>query len=76
MNKNHTNRKLLQKGVFYLAGTVPLLFLGPIVIYNAFTNQNHPFFYVVLSVGCIICLLAMFLIFKGLNNIMKSIFGN
>ncbi len=34
-----TNKQLLSKGIKYLSGALPLLFIGPSVIYNAFMNQ-------------------------------------
>lgn len=75
MEPQGTNRKVLQKGVTYLAIALPLLFLGPIVIHSALKNQANPFFIPVFGVGCIVCLSSMFLLFKGINTIMKSLFG-
>ena len=71
----HTNRDLLNQGIKYLAWALPLLFIGPTVIYNAFINKDNNWHYLVLAVGIIICFFAMFLMFKGLNTIMKSLFG-
>jgi len=77
MEEQHTtNRKVLQKGVRYLAITLPLLFLGPIVIHSSLKNQGNPFFIPIFGLGCILCLLSMFLLFKGINTIMKSLFDN
>lgn len=70
-----TDRKLLHRGVKYLAITLPLLFLGPIIIHSALKNQDHPFFIPVFGIACIICLLSIFLLFKGINTIMKSLFS-
>lgn len=71
----HTNRDILNQGIKYLAWALPLLFIGPTVIYNAFINKDNNWHYLVLAIGIIICFLAMFLMFKGLNTIMKSLFG-
>jgi len=71
----HTNRDVLNQGIKYLAWALPLLFIGPTVIYNAFINKDNNWHYLVLAVGIIICFFAMFLMFKGLNTIMKSLFG-
>ncbi len=70
----NTNKKLLLKGLTNLAGSLPLLFLGPIVIYSSFNNNKHSLYYLVLSLGIIICILAMFLIYRGIKIIMKSLF--
>ncbi|WP_220485312.1 DUF6095 family protein [Myroides sp. WP-1] len=75
MEPQGTNRRVLQKGVKYLAITLPLLFLGPIVIHSSLKNQSNPFFIPVFGLGCIICLSSMFLLYKGINTIMKSLFG-
>lgn len=76
MEQEHkTNRKLLVKGVKYLMITLPLMFLGPLVINSAFKNQAHPFYYVVLGLGCLICITSMLLFFKGLQTIIKSLFS-
>ena len=69
-----TNKSVLAKGVKYLAGSLPLLFLGPVVITSAFKNENHPLYVYVLVLGIIIALAAMFLIFKGMTTVLKSLF--
>jgi hypothetical protein len=69
-----TNKSILAKGVKYLAGALPLLFLGPVVITSAFKNEKHPLYIYVLILGILIALAAMFLIFKGINTVLKSLF--
>ncbi|CAH0335301.1 hypothetical protein FVB9288_00936 [Flavobacterium sp. CECT 9288] len=71
-----TNRELLSKGVRYLAGALPLLFLGPTIIHNAFMNKQNIWHYLVLSVGVIVCFIAMYLMYVGLKTIMKSLFND
>ena len=58
-----TNKELLGKGIKYLSGSLPLLFIGPSLIYNAFMNQHTNWHYLVLGIGIVACLSAMFLIF-------------
>jgi hypothetical protein len=69
-----TNKSVLAKGVKYLAGALPLLFLGPVVITSAFKNEKHPLYVYVLILGILIALAAVFLIFKGINTVLKSLF--
>lgn len=69
-----TNRKILAKGIKYLSGALPLLFMGPIVINSAFKNQDSPYYEIVLGVGILLCGLAIFFMFKGVNTIVKSLF--
>ena len=71
-----TNKELLSKGIKYLAGALPLLFLGPAVIYNAFMNQQNVWHYLVLAIGIVACIAAMYLMFLGLKTIMKSLFND
>jgi hypothetical protein len=71
-----TNRELLSKGIRYLAGALPLLFLGPAIIHNAFMNKQNIWHYLVLSVGVIVCFIAMYLMYVGLKTIMKSLFND
>ena len=69
-----TNRNLLSKGVQYLSGSLPLFFIGPSVIYNSQMNLQNKWHYLVLAIGIIFCLGAMFLAFWGIKTIMKSMF--
>ena len=69
-----TDKNILSKGVKYLSGALPLLFLGPVIINSAFKNEKNPLYPYVLALGIIIALAAMFLIFKGITSLVKSMF--
>lgn len=69
-----TNKQLLVKGVRYLAFALPLMFLGPSVIHSSFKNKEHPLYIPILGLGIIFCMLSVFLMFKGIQTIMKSLF--
>ncbi len=71
-----TNKQLLGKGIKYLTGALPLMFLGPSLIYNAFMNQHTNWHYLVLGIGIVACLSSMLLIFLGLRIIMKALFND
>jgi hypothetical protein len=71
-----TNKDLLNKGIKYLVFALPLIFTGPSVIYNAFMNKHTNWHYLVLAIGCIMCLGAMFLIFLGIKTITDSLFND
>jgi hypothetical protein len=75
LKKMGTNKELLSKGIKYLGGALPLLFIGPSIIYNAFINKQNIWHYLVLAVGIATCLGAMYLLFLGLNTIMKALFN-
>lgn len=71
-----TNKEQLSKGIKYLAWALPLLFIGPSVIYNAFMNKQNVWHYLVLAIGIMACIGAMYLMFIGLKTIMKGIFND
>ncbi|APG58953.1 DUF6095 family protein [Christiangramia salexigens] len=70
----HTNKKILATGVKYLAGAIPLIMIGPSVLYSAFNNQNHPYYIAVLIIGILVSFAAIFLMFKGIMTIIKALF--
>ena len=69
-----TKKELLGKGIRYLFGALPLMFIGPSVIYNAFMNKQTNWHYLVLAIGCILCILAVFLAFKGIKTLTDALF--
>ncbi|MFC7772595.1 DUF6095 family protein [Flavobacterium sp. GCM10027622] len=72
-----TNKVVLYKGIKWMGYALPLLFIGPSLIHMSFKNQQHPMYIPILSLGILLCVLSIFLIFKGLKTIMKSLFdGN
>jgi hypothetical protein len=76
IQKMANQQTLLSKGIKYLAWALPLLFIGPTVIYNAFINKQNAWHYLVLAIGIIICLSAVYLMLLGLKTIMKSLFND
>lgn len=71
-----TDKNILNKGIMYMAWALPLMFIGPSIIYNAFINKDNVWHYLVLAIGILACFGAVFFLFKGLSTIMKSMFGN
>jgi len=71
-----TNKELLTKGVKYLAWALPLLFIGPSLIYNAFINKQNAWHYLVLAIGITICIGSVYLIVLGLKTMMRSLFND
>ena len=69
-----TNKDKLAKGVKFLAGSLPLMFIGPSVIYNAFMNQHTNWHYLVLGIGITICITSVFLAFKGIKTMTDAMF--
>jgi len=70
----HTNREILSKGIKYLAGALPLALIGPSILYNAFNNQDHPWYIPVLIVGILASIGSIYLMFRGIMTIIKALF--
>lgn len=70
------NKKLLDKGIKYMLYALPLMFIGPSVVYNAFINKQNVWHYLVLAIGITLCLLAVYFMFRGIKTITDSIFNN
>lgn len=71
-----TKKQLLDRAIKYLLYALPMMFIGPAVIYNAFQNKENVWHYLVLAIGIIICVLSVFFLFKGVKNITDSLFQN
>lgn len=74
MGKEHTDFNLLKKGLKYMAFALPLLFLSPYLITLSFLNKETFMLFVFLLFGIVAGAAAIFLCFKGINTIIKSIF--
>ncbi len=70
----HTDKELLIKGLKYIAYTVLLMFTAPIIMYQAFKNQGHPWFWPVAIVGFIAGILAIAMGFYSIKTIMDALF--
>ena len=71
-----TNKELLSKSIKYLACALPLLFIGPSLIYNAFINKQNVWHYLVLGIGIATCIVGVYLLFLGLKTMMRSLFND
>ncbi|RZW51698.1 MAG: hypothetical protein EX263_07100 [Flavobacteriaceae bacterium] len=71
-----TNRIVLYKGLRIMALTLVLMFIGPFLMYVAFSNQEKPLYIPILILSFIVCGAAIFFGFKGIQTIMNSMFKN
>lgn len=74
MDRKHTNKTLLGKGMKFLAGSLPLMFLGPVILFSTFKNQDHPLYIPILILGLLVLAGALFLFFKGIKTVMNALF--
>lgn len=70
-----TNKDLLLKGIKFLAYTIGLMFSAPLVLFQAFKNQDHPFYIPVLIIGFCLAIAAIFMGFKSIKTIIDALFG-
>lgn len=71
-----TNKELLSKSIKYLAWALPLLFIGPSLIYNALMNKQNVWHYLVLGIGIATCVAAVYFMFLGLKTMVQSLFND
>ena len=74
MKTARTDREVLGRGLKQMAITLVLMFLGPFLMYVAFSNQEKPLYIPILIVSFILCAGAIFMGFKGIKTIMDSMF--
>ncbi len=55
---------------------LPLMFIGPSVIYNAFINKDNVWHYLVLGIGIALCLMAVYFMYKGIKTLTDALFEN
>jgi len=71
-----TDRELLTKGVKRMFYTLALMFTAPIVLYQAFKNQDHPWYLPVLILGVILATAAVGMGFYGIRTLVNALFSN
>ncbi|PQV44767.1 hypothetical protein CLV33_11732 [Jejuia pallidilutea] len=74
MEENRTDKKELFKGIKTMVFALLSLFMGPILLSFAFSKPNDKLYLPLLIIGCAICAMAVFLMFKGIRTIMGSMF--
>ncbi|MBL6603823.1 MAG: DUF6095 family protein [Bacteroidetes bacterium] len=67
--------KYLKKGFIQVFTGISLCFIGPVLVSQSFNNQDHPLFIIVLIIGVIILILAIYFGYRGINNILNGTLG-
>jgi uncharacterized membrane protein HdeD (DUF308 family) len=70
-----TDRTLLFKSIKFFSITAIMMFTGPILIYQAFKNEDHPFYWPVLILGLLISFGSVALGFFSLRTMMRALFS-
>lgn len=76
METKHTNKDVLVKGMKTMGISLICMFLGPTLLYIAFSNQEKPLYIPILIGGIIICSVAIIMAFRGLKTILDSMFNS
>lgn len=71
-----TDRTVLSKGLRIMGLTIFFMFVGPTILYVAFSNQEKPLYIPLLILGLLLCAAAIYFGFKGIQTIMNSMFKN
>lgn len=71
----HTDKKLLVKGLKYITYTIALMFTAPLVLFQAFKNETHQWFWPVLIIGFTLAILAIGCGFYSIKIIMDALFS-
>ncbi|VAW09890.1 hypothetical protein MNBD_BACTEROID03-79 [hydrothermal vent metagenome] len=68
------NKDILVKGLKFSAYTIALMFTAPIVLYQAFKNETHSFYWPILIIGALLGIAAISLGFYSIKIIMAALF--
>ncbi len=74
MKTKSTDRDILFKGIKQMLIALVLMFTGPTLLHIILSNRDKTFYIILLIVAIIICSLAIFFAFKGINTILNSLF--
>lgn len=74
MARGHTDKQQLLKGIKYMAITIPLIILTAYLFTLSFLNTENFMFYAALPLAIIGMATSIWLGFKGIKTIMKSLF--
>ncbi len=68
------NKDIFVKGLKFSAYTIALMFTAPIVLYQAFKNETHSFYWPILIIGALLSIAAISLGFYSIKIIMDALF--
>ena len=70
------NAKILKKGLLKMGTFIVLCFVAPVIVYQAFKNQGHPFYLPVLAFGIGLCITAIIYGFWAIKILLIGILGD
>jgi len=72
--ENKTDKEVLLKGLKKMGLSLIFMFLGPTLLFIAFSNREKPLYIPILIVAISISILAVYFAFKGIKIILDSMF--
>tara|TARA_B100001094_G_C17584140_1_gene508812 strand:+ start:163 stop:393 length:231 start_codon:yes stop_codon:yes gene_type:complete len=69
------NKLLLQSGLKKMSLFLICCFIGPVIVHQAFKNQNHPLYFPVLILGFLFLIIALYYGFSGIKSLVNAILG-
>ena len=67
------NKPLLQSGLKKMSLFLICCFIGPVIVHQAFKNQNHPLYFPVLILGFLFLIIALHYGFSGIKSLVNAI---
>ncbi len=74
MKTKSTDKEVLVKGIKFMGIAIFLMFAGPTLLHLVLSNKDKGFYIPLLGIAIIICILAIYFAFKGINTILDSLF--
>ena len=74
--KDKETKKLYQKGLKFLAASLPLLFASPIVVTIGFKSLNKGNGYFLLVLACLMTIFTIGLVTQAFRLILKALFSS
>ena len=69
------NKPLLQSGLKKMSLFLVCCFVGPVIVHQAFKNQDHPLYFPVLILGFLFLIIALYYGFSGIKSLVNAILG-
>jgi len=69
------NPPLLIKGLKKMSLCLLCCFIGPVVVHQAFKNQDHPLYVPVLILGILFLMIALYYGFTGIKTLVNGFLG-
>lgn len=70
------NTKKLKRGLLKIGTFIILCFVAPVIVYQAFKNKEHPFFWPVLTLGISLCISAIIYGFWAIKILINALLGD